>query len=98
MTTSLLVCFTALVIERLIGYPRALYRTIGHPVEYAGKLIARLETRLNRDSLQPSTRKLFGALMVALIIAVTGAAAIAVMLVLRSLPYGWAVEAVLAST
>ena len=38
----------ALVIEAAFGYPAALLRWAGHPVMWAGALIARLDTTLNR--------------------------------------------------
>jgi len=37
----------ALILERYIGYPKAVYAAIGHPVEWIGKLIAWLDTTLN---------------------------------------------------
>ncbi|NNE22331.1 MAG: cobalamin biosynthesis protein CobD [Rhizobiales bacterium] len=98
LTTSLLVCFTALVIERLIGYPRAIHDRLGHPVEYAGRLIAGLDDRLNRTTLAPHTRRINGMLSVLCLIAVAGAAAAALTIVFRTVPYGWIAEAIVASS
>lgn len=38
----------ALLIDALIGWPQALYRRIGHPVTWLGRLIAALDRALNR--------------------------------------------------
>lgn len=98
LTTSLLVCFTALIIERLIGYPRAIYSRLGHPVEYAGRLITALDNRLNRSSYAPRSRRFNGFVSVLCLIGVTGAGAIALTFLLRTIQYGWIAEAILAST
>ncbi|MFV0300038.1 MAG: adenosylcobinamide-phosphate synthase CbiB [Paracoccus sp. (in: a-proteobacteria)] len=37
----------ALLVDALVGWPDAVYRRIGHPVTWLGRLIAALETRLN---------------------------------------------------
>ena len=38
----------ALLLERLLGYPRPLFAAIRHPVVWMGALLTRLETWLNR--------------------------------------------------
>lgn len=53
----------AIAIDRLIGWPDRLYARIGHPVTWAGRLVAILEARLNRAELP---RRLTGALALAL--------------------------------
>lgn len=50
----------ALLIEAMAGYPDRLYRALGHPVTWIGRLIAALERRLNRGA--PRTRRLGGIL------------------------------------
>ncbi|MGB6117647.1 MAG: cobalamin biosynthesis protein, partial [Mesorhizobium sp.] len=47
---SILIAFISLVIELPFGYPDRIYRAIGHPVTWIGKLISFLDTRLNRAS------------------------------------------------
>jgi adenosylcobinamide-phosphate synthase len=98
LTTSLLVCFTALIIERLAGYPRAIHSRLGHPVEYAGKLITALDNRLNQASYAPRSRRFNGLVSVLCLVGVTGAGAIALTYLLRTIQYGWIAEAILAST
>ena len=50
MTLHFAAAALALLVERFIGYPKPLYEKIGHPVEWMGNLIARLEEDLNHDS------------------------------------------------
>jgi len=50
----------ALLIEAIEGYPDRLYRALGHPVTWIGRLIAALERGLNRGT--PRTRRLGGIL------------------------------------
>lgn len=56
----------ALTIEAAIGWPDGLYRRIGHPVSWAGKLISAAEARLNRGPYQ-LLAGLFTALLVILL-------------------------------
>ncbi|ACK85953.1 adenosylcobinamide-phosphate synthase CbiB [Methylorubrum extorquens] len=50
----------ALLIEAMAGYPDRLYRALGHPVTWIGRLIAALERGLNRGT--PRARRLGGIL------------------------------------
>ncbi|ARO53674.1 Cobalamin biosynthesis protein cobD [Methylorubrum extorquens] len=50
----------ALLIEAMAGYPDRLYRALGHPVTWIGRLLAALERGLNRGT--PRTRRLGGIL------------------------------------
>lgn len=84
----------ALIVERLIGYPDTLVRRIGHPVMWMGALIARLDTELNRGD----NRRAKGVVAQLLLLAVTGLVAGAIAWLCRQLPFGWLVEALLAST
>lgn len=60
----------ALGIEAAAGYPDALYRAIGHPVTWIGRLIAALERGLNRGSER--RRRLAGILALVVLLAVVG--------------------------
>ena len=84
----------ALLLERLFGYPLALLKAIGHPVIWMGRLIAGLDLRLNRGD----GRKLKGVAMLALLLGVTALATIAIRLALGPIPFGWIIEAILATT
>jgi adenosylcobinamide-phosphate synthase len=85
----------ALLIERFIGYPDILVRTIGHPVQWIGAFIAWLDARLNPES-EPGNR-LAGVLALLALLVVTGGLALVVALALRQLPYGWVAEAIIAT-
>ncbi|MGU3668836.1 adenosylcobinamide-phosphate synthase CbiB [Methylobacterium sp. A49B] len=70
---TLAVLILALGIEAVAGYPDALYRALGHPVTWIGRLIAALERGLNRGS--PRRRRRAGCLALALLLAAVGAGA-----------------------
>ena len=84
----------ALLLERLFGYPPALLKSIRHPVIWMGKLISWLEVRLNANA----NRRLKGVVMLALLLAATAAVTVALRLAFGLVPFGWAVEAALATT
>ncbi|MEH6693216.1 MAG: adenosylcobinamide-phosphate synthase CbiB [Pseudorhizobium pelagicum] len=67
----LLLAFLALLTERLIGYPQWLYRLIGHPVTWIGRLISGLDRRWNRDSQSFARRKAWGSAALVVLIGVT---------------------------
>jgi adenosylcobinamide-phosphate synthase len=85
LTASLILAATALICEALFGYPQALYRAIGHPVTWIGALIRRLDGALNREGDSFLVRKLGGCLALVLLLAITGAVALA----LQGLLTGW---------
>ncbi len=96
--TSLLVTAAALIIERTFGYPDRLVRLVGHPVVWTGNLIGWLDRILNRPDWPDGKRKLSGLLALLLTIVVSGGVALVLMLLLRTFPYGWVAEALLASS
>ena len=53
----------AIAVDRLIGWPDWLYRRIGHPVTWGGRLISSLEARLNQARFP---RRLTGAVTLGL--------------------------------
>jgi adenosylcobinamide-phosphate synthase len=92
-----LIAFLALLIETGLGYPDRLFRTIGHPVTWIGRLISWMDGRFNRDAASPSTRRMAGIAALLALLAVSIAAG----LVLQRLLAGWAgllLLAVLASS
>lgn len=84
----------ALLLERLCGYPPPLLKLIGHPVIWMGGLITGLEARLNTGG----GRRLKGAAMLGILLAVTAAVTVALVYALRLVPFGWVIEAVLATS
>jgi len=95
---NLLIAFLALLVERLLGYPDTLFKVIGHPVSWIGKLIGMLEKRFNTASAPFEKRREYGALCLATLLVLVFAITVPISLALRSLPFGWLIEAVLASS
>ncbi|TNC06501.1 adenosylcobinamide-phosphate synthase CbiB, partial [Paracoccus marcusii] len=58
------IALLALVLDVLIGWPDAVYRRVGHPVTWAGRLIAALDRTLN----QGRARRARGALTVVVVL------------------------------
>lgn len=83
----------ALLLERFFGYPRELYTLIRHPVVWMGALVDLLDRRLNTG---PGRGR--GALALLLLLLATAAVTVPVAWGLRSVPFGWVVEALLATT
>jgi len=50
----------ALLIDHSLGWPEPLYRRIGHPVTWLGKLINQLENRLNPSANEPRACDILG--------------------------------------
>ena len=68
---ALSVALIALLIEAAAGYPERLYRRIGHPVTWIGRLIATMEARWNRAEATPCTRRQRGRALVAVLLGVS---------------------------
>ncbi len=77
----------AVALDLVFGWPDALYRRIGHPVGWIGRLIDLLDTRLNREARSELTRRQRG--LAAALAVITLAAGIGLALQLL-LPAGWA--------
>ncbi len=65
------------MLEGLLGYPQALFRTIGHPVTWIGGLIARLDRSLNHQDWPFFVRRLTGVFALLILLAITGGIAVA---------------------
>ena len=86
------------MIELCAGYPQALWRAIGHPVTWIGRLIAALDRLLNRDTADRHWRLGAGVVAILLLIVIVGAIAFVVERELLRLPFGLIAVAVIAST
>jgi len=88
----------ALLIEAVAGYPDRLYRVLGHPVTWIGRLIAALERWLNRGA--PRTRRLGGILALAILLATVAALALGLtaLAALTGHGFGLVILAVLAAS
>ncbi len=61
----------ALTIEAFIGYPGIVFRLIGHPVTWMGRLISALDWRWNLASFTEWRRRLHGAMAIVVLLLVT---------------------------
>jgi len=84
----------AMLIDRLFGYPDALFARIGHPVTWIGALIAWLDRTLN----QPGRGRAWGVLALTAIIGATLLVTLPVAWLCRTMPFGFVVEGLLASS
>jgi adenosylcobinamide-phosphate synthase len=87
-----------LVLERLLGYSSHLFAVIGHPVTWFGALIGFLEQRLNTKERSPEQLRLAGMVALALLLIVVLTITLAIVQVLRAVPFGWIAELLLATT
>lgn len=88
----LLILLLALALDAVAGDMRPLFRTIPHPVAALGRLIDALERRLNRATRDAATRRVRGALVVAVVVGLAALAGWLVLELTRGLSLGWAVE------
>jgi len=75
LSLSLPLALAALSLEALIGYPKPLYRAIGHPVTWMGRWLAGLEAWLNRAGASFAARRALGVAALVLYLASTGCVA-----------------------
>jgi adenosylcobinamide-phosphate synthase len=87
-----------MMIELCAGYPQALWRAIGHPVTWIGRLIAALDRLLNRDTDDACWRRSVGIVAILLLLGIVGTIAFVVEHELLRLPFGLLAVAVIAST
>jgi adenosylcobinamide-phosphate synthase len=100
LPANLFLAITALAVEALLGYPQGLYRAIGHPVTWIGRLLDGIEARLNRAQRPFALRRACGFIALGLLLSITAAAALLVVRVAAYLPgpSGLVVTALLASS
>ena len=95
--TTLTVAFVALAIERFLGFPDPLRRIIGHPVKWLFRLNGVFTALVPDDDAGLFRRKVLGAAFCVMSVAVTMALTIIATSALRSVPYAWFWEGVLAT-
>src|SRR5262249_54187388 len=89
----------ALCTEALMGYPKPLYRAVGHPVTWIGAWLSWLERRLNRPDQSFAVRRALGAAALIIYLAPVAIAAHLATLALAPLgTAGFAILALLASS
>ena len=84
----------ALVIEAVIGWPEALFRRIGHPVTWIGRLIDRFEAHWNHGA--PRDRRLWGAACTGLVVCAATLPAVVAQVALPDSVLGIVIGAILA--
>jgi adenosylcobinamide-phosphate synthase len=97
-TQTLLVLVGALALEAAFGYPDWLYQRIGHPVTWIGSLIAKLDSRLNKEGETTDARRTSGILALGILIITTGMIAWIIERILDHRSVGAFLIAILAST
>lgn len=92
----------AVGIEACAGYPQGLFRAIGHPVTWIGRLIALADSKWNHNDLSFATRHALGFAALILILSIAGGGAYLVSLGLAGFelpqPAGLALTALIASS
>ncbi|MBN9218276.1 MAG: cobalamin biosynthesis protein CobD [Mesorhizobium sp.] len=96
---SVLIAFLSLVIEFPLGYPDRLFRAIGHPVTWFGRLISFLDLRLNRPADPDALRRQRGVQALLVIVLVPALIGLTIQLVLIwFVPMGLIVAALMATS
>ena len=62
----------ALLLELVVGYPDRLFRIVGHPVTWLGRLIAAMDRALNREGWSDWQRRAGGVFALCVLLAVAG--------------------------
>ena len=91
----LLLLLAALAMDMIVGDLPAAFRFIPHPVVLIGRAVAWLDDRLNRERRGAETRRVRGAVTVAVLVAGAASLGFALAVVLRAVRFGWVVEVVL---
>lgn len=86
------------VLDGFLGDPPGLWSRLPHPVALIGRAIAALDQRLNRPERSAADRVRRGGLTVLVVVGGTAAIAFGLHLVLAIIPFGWVVEALIATT
>jgi adenosylcobinamide-phosphate synthase len=97
MTLHFTAAALALLIERLFGYPKPLYDKLGHPVEWIGTILAKLEALLYDPEAEPMQSRLRGLAALLALLLIAAIPAVLVASVLSTFTFGWIIEALLAT-
>jgi adenosylcobinamide-phosphate synthase len=93
-----LLAFFALIVERIVGYPDWLFKRIGHPVTWIGRLITHLDRRWNRETDDFAIRKRRGLLALIVLLAVTIAVSLLIEGALMAVPLGYILVVLVAAS
>ena len=95
---SALIVVLALAIDGALGDPNRLYRVMPHPVVLIGRVTAWGDRKLNLPGAAPLSLILRGGALTAMVVLLASAIGSAASWFTQSVPGGWLIEAVLAST
>ncbi|MBZ9676015.1 adenosylcobinamide-phosphate synthase CbiB [Mesorhizobium sp. ES1-1] len=96
---SVLIAFLSLAVEFFLGYPDWLFRAIGHPVTWIGRLISFLDLKLNRATDPDALRRQRGVQALLVIVLVPGVIGLFMQIfLLWFVPLGLVVAALLATS
>jgi adenosylcobinamide-phosphate synthase len=93
-----LVASMSLALEMNVGYPDRLFRAIGHPVTWIGRLISFLDAALNRATDSDRMRRLCGVAALVVIVGVPAVTAYTIERVLLANALGFFVVVILGTT
>ena len=88
----------ALLAERIFGYPKPLYRAIGHPVEWIGNLLSKLEIMFYDSDAESLPARLRGVAALVALLFIVAIPAVLIATFLSTFRFGWILEALLATT
>ncbi|SDA45190.1 adenosylcobinamide-phosphate synthase [Mesorhizobium qingshengii] len=87
-----------MAVEFVLGYPDWLFRAIGHPVTWFGRLISFLDRRLNYATDPDALRRRRGTQALLVIVLVPAAIGLGVQILLWFIPMGLIIAAILATS
>ena len=97
MTLHFTAAALALLIERVVGYPKPLHDKIGHPVEWIGTILKKLEALLYDPEAEPLQARLRGIVALLALLLIVTVLAVLITGILSTFKIGWIIEALLAT-
>jgi adenosylcobinamide-phosphate synthase len=94
---SFIAAALALLIENLVGYPRALQDRFRHPVQWIGDLISYYDRLLNTKTDDPVNGRTEGVIALSIVILAAAVPAVLLQWLMMKIPYGWVGIAILAT-
>ncbi len=86
-----------LVVDNFMGYPQALQKLIGHPVQWIGKLITYIDDGLNDPDVPPEQNRRHGILAVILLCGAVGIPTWILAKTLSQFSFGWIINVAIAT-
>ena len=83
----------AIGLDALVGDPEWLWRRVPHPVVLFGRIVRLLDAGLNREAMQPTSRRALGVAAEAVLLLVAVGLGWLLARVFAALPLGWVLEA-----